>query len=222
MTFDASDITIAVLTGRRPELLRRTLNALPDWLWTSAHTVVLHNSGDGETTEVLDDYKIDLKYTNLDGLWSIGRASSHIFQIAQAEARPFTMYVQDDWKCKDQSSEWLITALQILDDDPHVGAVRLRRTDERTMVNSMARGKTVTWSQHEGFRVSRQAVWCLNPFLMRTHELIFPIEDERDGMRKFNDWGQSVAQLTPGVFAHIGYGGKSLRQKVANDRLLRP
>ena len=213
MTFDASDITIAVLTGRRPHLLKRTLDALPSWLWDSAHTVVMHNSGDDETAKLLSDYEIDLKYTCLDGLWPIGQASSHLFKLAQAERRSFTLHVQDDWLCHDQSDEWLLTALRILDGRPEVKQVRLRRVSERVSINHLVDGQRIHWNSADGYRWSRRAHYTLNPTLMRTEDLLTDIESERDGMRQFLLAGHHVAHLTPGVFAHIGGHGQSLRQR---------
>jgi hypothetical protein len=221
VTFDAGDITIAVLTGRRPHLLKRTLDALPDWLWTSAHTVVMHNSGDDKTAEVLNDYKIDLRYTCLDGLWPIGSASSHLFKLAQAEQRSFTLHLQDDWLCHDQSDEWLLTALRILDGRPEVKQVRLRLTSERVSINHLVDGQQIRWNSADGYRWSRRAHYTLNPTLMRTEDLLTDIEGERDGMRQFLERGWHVAQLTPGVFAHIGGHGQSLRQRAELEEVKR-
>ena len=221
VTFDASDTTLAILTGRRPHLLKRTLDALPSWLWTSAHTVVMHNSGDSETAEVLNDYEIYLRYTCLDGLWPIGQASSHLFKLAQAEQRSFTLHVQDDWLCHDQSQEWLLTALRVLDGRPEVKQVRLRRVSERVSINHLVDGKQVVWNQADGYRWSRRAYFTLNPTLMRTEDLLTDIEGERDGMRQFLLAGHHIAQLTPGVFAHIGGHGQSLRQRAELEEVQR-
>jgi hypothetical protein len=221
VTFDACDITIAVLTGRRPHLLKRTLDALPDWLWASAHTIVMHNSGDDETAKLLSDYEIDLRYTCLDGLWPIGQASSHLFKLAQAERRSFTLHLQDDWLCHDQNGGWLLTALRIFEERPRVKQVRLRKTSERVSINHLVDGQRVSWHQSDGYRWSRRAHYTLNPTLMRTEDLLTNIEGERDGMRQFLLAGHHIAQLTPGVFTHIGGHGQSLRQRAELEEVKR-
>jgi hypothetical protein len=181
--------------------------------------IALHNSGDTETRDILNQYPIDLVYTVLDGLWTIGRASSELFKITSTERRSFTLHLQDDWECQDRNSQWWTDAMQLLDTDPVIGQVRLRLTREQTMINSLdVDGKKVSWSDFKGHRLSRRAAWTLNPFIMRTHELPTSIKDERDGMVQFSKKRQSVAQLVPGVFKHIGDKGESLKARAEKER----
>jgi hypothetical protein len=218
VTFDASDITIAILTGRRPHLLKRTWSALPTYLVDTAHVVVFHNGGDDETAEVLNDRRVDLKLTNLDGLWPIGQATSELLQLAKLERRPFTLYLQDDWECRNDDS-WLTTAVQILDSDPTIGTVRLRLVEEPTWVNTMSLDRRVVrWVSYGDYRVSINAQFCLNPFIVRSEDLLTDIRDERDAAHQYFLTGKKVAQLTPGVFAHIGGKGESLRIRADNAR----
>lgn len=227
---DAADVTLAILTGRRPHLLSQTLEALPAGLLDSAHVVVVHNGAsdddDDETVKILDRYPVDLKFTVVDGMWTIGRASSELLNLAVAERRSFTVYLQDDWVCRNDG-DWLTEALRILDDDPTIGQVRLRLVSEQTYINHTSiTGEKVRWTHLNGYRVSGEADWSLNPFAMRTDDIpnFFTdtsFKDEKDGMRQFRKTGKRVAQLKPGVFAHAGGQGASLRTRMDKERRLR-
>lgn len=218
---DASDVTLAILTGMRPRLLRQTLDGLPDGMLDSAHVLTLHNGGDDATVDVLDDFDIDLKMTNLDGLWPIGKASSHLLATAGAEKRPFVLYLQDDWLCR-HDGDWLVDAMRVLDNEPRIGQVRLRLTNERAHIDhtSIHREK-VRWAYLNGHRISENGDWTLNPFIARTEDVLTSFTDEKDAMRQFHKTGQIISQLVPGVFGHIGDKGQSLRNRADKERRLR-
>lgn len=216
---DASDLTLAILTGMRPHLLRQTLEGLPDGMLDSAHVVVMHNGADTATTAVLDEFEPDLRLTNLDGLWPIGKASSHLLATAKAEKRPFTLYLQDDWLCR-HDGDWLADAVRVLDNDPRIGQVRLRLAAEKTYINHTSVYKRkIQWTHLNGHRISYEADWTLNPFITRTDDLLVSFTDEKDAMRQFHEVSdQIVAQLVPGVFTHIGGKGQSLRVRAEKER----
>ena len=189
-------LTIAVLTGQRPQLLRRTLDSFatnhPD-LWGSSVRAVLHNGGDPATSDILDGHQWDDRHTT-DRLLPIGEATT-LLTLQAAEHDPDLMLrLEDDWEAS--PGDWWDDALSAL----AAGAeqVRLRRTDDPVS----ARCRVCRRTDHLHF--------TFNPTLTLTETWVglLPVANERDAMRKFH--GRQAAQLEPGVFSHIG-GDDSLR-----------
>ena len=204
------NLTIAVLTGRRPALLERTLTAFTDHhpeVWGSAVRCVMHNTGDDATRQVLDRYDWDLRHTTNGRLLPIGEASQILGQQVEEAGTEFVMRLEDDWEA--HPVDWWEDAVQLLDT---AGQVRLRRHDEKVMGRCAVCRNQMLWVEQDGHRVTKDAHYTHNPSLMRTELFLtlFPYRDERDAGRKFH--GQPAAQHVPGVFSHLGGDGKSLKK----------
>ena len=189
-------LVIAVLTGRRPQLLRRTLDSFatnhPN-LWSSAVRTVLHNGGDLPTAAILDGHLWDDRHTT-DRLLPIGEATTLLTERAARFGTDLMLRLEDDWKAK--PGGWWQQALVALDGGAE--QVRLRRANEQVSPRCLV------------CRKPGHLHFTFNPTLTPTKTWVglLPIANERDAMRKFH--GRHAAQLEPGVFAHIG-GGNSLR-----------
>ena len=222
--FDASDITIAVLTGHRPELLRQTLGALPKWLCETARMAVFHNGGDRATVRELSQFKWDLRLTRwIDEILPIGPAFSELMNYVIAADTELILYLEDDWLFTGDQDDrrWLETAIAALR-WPEVGLVRLRNVSERTLNRHMITREPIVWKQVPGqrFTVADRAHYTFNPTLMRVIDIPWPATDETDAQRIFEIHSpirHKSAQLHPGVFSHIG-GDQSLR-KMVKDRV---
>lgn len=213
---DASDVTVAILTGHRPGLLQRTLESLPTWLWDDARFVVFHNGVDIETRKELEDWDFDVLIKGRNGSpLPIGPAASILLRHAAVVDTLYTLYLEDDWVFEPGSSngtDWLINGLRVLADDPKVGIVRLRQVVEPVQPHNMVTGEVIHWrTPGNGYRLSRNAHYTCNPTLMRTVDLPWPAAGENDAQRKFEASNLWTAQLVPGVFRHIG-GQNSLRR----------
>lgn len=201
-------LTINVLTGRRPELVQRTLDSFATnhpQVWGMATRTVLHNGGDQETSDVLDRFEWHDRQT-LDRLLPIGEATARLAGQAKDAGCELVLRLEDDWEAR--PGDWWDDAAGLLE---VVGQVRLRRSDERVSARCMVCRQTTRWKQH-GNGETGHAHFTYNPTLMTLGTLLalFPHRDEQDAMRRFHP--RPVGRLLPGVFAHIGGDGRSLRE----------
>lgn len=211
------DVTIAVLTGQRPELLSRTLDAMaenqPD-LWAAAAKVVVHNSGDAATASVLDAHDWQARVV-LDGrLRGIAEASQHLILEACRQDRRYVLRLEDDW-IVDQT-EFVDTSVRLLESDLNVGQVRLRRSSEIVMAKHRVTKLPIRWRDTiHGHRWAPSAHYTHNPSLMRTWDnaALVGYSDEVDAARRFHAAGWSSAQHIPGAFAHAGDRDQGLSLK---------
>lgn len=203
-------VTIAVLTGRRPDLLTRTLDSFATHhreLWDTAVRTVLHNTGDAETVQVLDRFRWDDRQTT-DELLPIGAASQLLgLQVADADTE-YVLRLEDDWEASPVPFYHDAVALLEL-----AGQVRLRRADERVMDRCAVCRKPFRWRQvGGGHSISNHGHYTHNPSLMSTDVFatLFPYTNEKEAGKRFH--GRSIVQHTPGVFAHLGGDGRSLKK----------
>jgi hypothetical protein len=198
-------MTIAVLTGRRPALLAKTLEAMrknQPQVWRSSVRVVFHNSGDAATAEVLDQYRWDERRTHEGDLLSIGAASARLVELAGIVDQRYVLRLEDDWWA--DGTEFVEDSVALLES---VGQVRLRKASERTMSRHRLTNQPIRWRRIDGkHQIARSAHFTHNPSLMRTWDLVAmgAYRDEIEAARRFDEAGWAVAQHSPGVFRHLG------------------
>lgn len=199
-------LTIAVLTGRRPELLQQTLDSFVEHhshIWDDARRTVFHNSGDVETAEVLDRYVWHDRRIHEGGLLPIGEASQVLAGQVDSE---YVLRLEDDWQAC--PVDWWDDAVALLD---VAGQVRLRGSSEKVSPKCQSCRQPLNWQQHGKHRVSDHGHYTHNPSLMRTKDFLalFPYQNERVAGRRYH--GKPIAQHQPGVFTHLGGDGRSLK-----------
>lgn len=211
-------LTIGVLTGMRPDLLAQTLEAFssrqPD-LWQSAIKVVVHNTGDRPTREVLDEYEWDDRLTLHGELRSIAEASEQLLAVADDAGQEYFLRLEDDWEAT--SAAWWNDAVELL---KKAGQVRLRRSDEKVLATHRVTKQQIIWKQQpSGHLWSRSAHYTHNPSLMRTADAVSlsGYSDEIDAARRYLEAGWATAQLVPGVFRHLGHREQGLSLKWSQD-----
>jgi hypothetical protein len=223
---EVKELVITILTGGRPGLLRRTLDSIERHsaqVLAQAHVVTFVNGGDAPSLAMvrakkwIDDVRVGQEGTIL----KIGPAVSALWKWAPLKDAKYLLHLEDDWEC---SGEWMDPARTILEKDPQIGQVRLRRHVPKSAVGHavmryhMVTGRPLQWdSRHIGdvkYAVSR-AHFTLNPALIRVPiaEGLLPCGSEVDAAIKFHSTGRIIAQWIPGAFGHIG-GEHSLREKV--------
>lgn len=197
---------VTLLTGRRPDLLARTLHSLED---TDLEIVVFINDakvGDA-TWEVVEqsarvgDVASWLEWRSLSD--AMNRIASFVSDNA-ADSDGYWLHLEDDWELTRPLD--LTTAQNFLDEHPEVGQVRLRRTDDGASPRNYLTRKRIVW-EGDGIKVGNaHATW--NPAIQRTSAAaVYPVTGEVDFMRRMP---QTNAQAFPGHFRHIG-NGRSLR-----------
>lgn len=212
-------LTLAVLTGLRPALLTRTLEAFrtrqPD-LWHSATRTVVHNTGDPATAEVLDRYEWADRLELTGPLLPIAQASQHLIAQAALADEPFVLRLEDDWEV--DGTAFFDDAVGLL---AEARQVRLRRADERVLTHHRITKAPIRWRETEdGHLWAPSAHYTHNPSLMRTWDLVAlsGYSDEIDAARRFHEAGWSSAQHRPGAFRHLGDRADGLSLKWAGGR----
>lgn len=202
-------LIVTVLTGRRPHLLERTLEATMTRAWFAdvTRTIAFVNGNDLATQKVIDDWVYNSFYSHE---WlSIGAATSQCAVLT--EGYDYWLHLEDDWECLSSPEGWLEESIALLDSGK-VDQIRLRDASEKVLKKHMVTGAPIRWTQEGHFDIGK-AHLTFNPFLMRTADIkdAFPCTGERDAQRKWLAAGHKmVAQHHPGLFRHIG-GGESLR-----------
>lgn len=219
---DASDVVVTLLTGRRPELLARTLGTVTrhaPGLLETAHVEAFHNGADGgdATSDILTLHTgvIDELHVR-DELLEIGPATGLLAARAAASGQRWWLHLEDDWAATSAHDGWLDLARELLEHDADLSQVRLRRAAERVLSHHMVTGRPLRWRDHGEYRHAKDAHWTNNPALMRAVDAMvaWPAKGERDAQRRWHAAGRrAVAQLTPGVFEHLGEAD-SLRRVV--------
>lgn len=209
-------LAVTLLTGDRPELLARTLDAVRThhgFLLEDAFVLVLHNGGDIPTSEVLELHRdvIDLVITTAT-LEPIGPAASSLFRHALEVDADLLLHLEDDWQAG-PSDPWLAEAVELLEDG--VFQVRLRHYSEQVLTRHMVTGKPIRWRTKADYRITDDAHYTLNPSLMRLKDVAvgWPASSERNAQDHFWQAGYRRVAQVQGVFRHIG-GQDSLRRRV--------
>jgi predicted O-methyltransferase YrrM len=204
-------MAVSLLTGCRPELLRRSIESLVEGLpglFEQARVTAFVNGDDADSAALLDRLPgVDRVLRNSGRRLPIGQAASHV--VAEA-VKPtgvrYLLHLEDDWEVSTLDVTWLARAAAILDSEPRIGQVRLRHRGERVRTRHMVTGQRIHWEESAGYLLSASAHWTFNPSLMRADAVsaAWPADDEAAAQRRFFRSGLWSAQLTPGVFRHIG------------------
>lgn len=210
-----SKLVIAVLTGRRPGLLDRTLTAMETRqavVWQRADRVVVHNGADAETAEVLDRRRWTIRGAvgGRDRLEGIGAASTVLADAAAMTGATYVLRLEDDWEAGEVDPlQWWPQAVDLLERQ-RVGQVRLRAVDEPVLDRCMVCRSPLRWARvPDGWQAHGHFTY--NPSLMLVDTLgrSLPHRSEADAQRRLHHI--EVAQHDPGVFRHLGGGDLSLR-----------
>lgn len=225
--FEAENVAVTILTGRRPDLLRRQLASLRIYapgLLDTAQVHILVNGGD--TTTVGLAATLSAGHSNIGhsvpamgSVWKIGPATSHLAEWARHSGATYWLHLEDDWEVVTAHPGWLDEARNILVLDPEVHQVRLRHITEPVLKQHMHTRLPITWRTADdptADHLHSAAHWTFNPSLVRTADIpkVFPAAGEKQAIQAAHRHmlDRKIAQHAPGVFRHIG-GADSLADK---------
>jgi GT2 family glycosyltransferase len=193
-------VIVTLLTGRRPDLLAKTLASLEG---SGIEIDFFVNGADTESLQVVHDSGIVNSLHHWPEWLGIGAAMNRVAEHVAGEDG-YWLHLEDDWELTRPID--IRTAQAFLDDHPEVGQVRLRRRDDGASHRHYLTKRRINW-QGEGIKIGNaHATW--NPALQRTSAAqVYPVTGEVDFMRKMP---QINAQTDPGHFRHLGEG-RSLR-----------
>ena len=202
-------ITHCMTIGRRPDLLKQTLQSLrglPD-----LPTLAINDFGDAETNAVFATLVSSGQLVGPQDRLGHHRAIDALYRHVQT---PFILHGEDDWQF--MRTDFLDAALRLLTADPAISCVCLRDTADMPMSDE-ARGKIRT-CETQDIRYQRMDGlhdqwhgYTFNPHLARKalwEELggFSHFEKERHISRHLRAQGYHVAFLLPPACAHIGDG----------------
>lgn len=222
-------LAITILTGRRPALLRQTVESLvrhAEPLCREAHVVVFVNGADSGTMRIVNALPwVDELLVGDERPRPIGEAISFLMGKVPS-AVDYVMHLEDDWTCT--GAGWFGKATWILGRHPTVGQVRLRHyappsmIGQRVLAYHMLTRAPIRWQDKRAssgfhYRIGG-AHFTFNPSVIRRSLLsaVYPCQSERDAMLKFHRKKLQAAQLLPGAFWHAGTGDKSLRARTSS------
>lgn len=210
-----SGLVVTILTGDRPKYFIDTIRSIEDaapGLLSSSYLIVCHNGGNGKTREAIDIIPAvnEIIPIGNNGMVSLGEAMSAISnRLVTAFGHGEWIHLEDDWVAATTAPAqwWLAEASRILKLHADVGQVRLRHRCESTHKKNLRTGKPITWTPLDSHTlISETAHYTCNPAMMRIQDIgnIWPAPGENAAMDNFARTGLKVAQLSPGVFHHIG------------------
>ena len=207
-------MVVTILTGRRPKLLKRTLDSLklqcPEVLINTI--IVMNNAYDQGTNELLKTYDFIDEIIVRKQTISIGDAMTVLAQAALKSGERLWLHIEDDWQCMNGGWFKQATILACRDD---VSQVRLRLDSEKVLGKHMITGETINWrlSESGSFKIADNAHLTFNPSIIKTSAIpyIFPCTGERRAQKNYLKHMKKSVQLIPGVFKHIG-DDQSLRE----------
>lgn len=207
-TDNIAGITLCITMGRRPDLLRKTLLSLGDML-ESMPILAINDFGDAETNNTFAD--ICPLGKRVDNVRQVGHHPA-IDAMYECVSTPYVFHCEDDWLF--DSSAFLDAALRLLEEDPLIVSVCLRKlSDIPLTTNEIFKVRHVTQAgiaYHRLDKVHDQwHAFTFNPHLIRTQlwaELggYSRFKRERHISRYLLGQGRFVAYLDPGACHHIG------------------
>lgn len=149
----APDVSVLLVSCDRPELLVRTLRSTRAALERSPRSVewlAFDNGSGARARRVLDEAGLDLVLRS-----GRNRGLAPALDALHAEARGrYLLTLEEDWECLRDDPGWLDLAITILDTQPDVGVVRLRRLHDR---------QTAHASRHRPDVALRHHPWSFDP-----------------------------------------------------------
>lgn len=196
-------VITTILTGKRPELLRETLESTLHYVpeIRDGMIVALVNGGDKPSCDVLKEFEV--AYFKTKELLPIGEAVSLLAEKALKSKATKWLHLEDDWKA---TKSGLLKALWILDTYPNIAQVKMRSITDPVLKKHMITGEPLLWQRKAGFLYGVSHI-TFNPSVIRTKDIpkIFPCTGERDAQKNAMKNGLNItAQLDPGIWTHVG------------------
>lgn len=201
-------VALCLTIGRRPILLRQTLESLLP-LATFQQIIAVNDFGDTESNEVFKELCPSGILINLGVHMGHHRAVDAMYSKVET---PYILHCEDDWLFVSKLE--LDDAIRLLQSTPTIGSVCLRKVSDFGFTENEA--KRTVFQEKSGVKYRRldgmHDQWhgfTFNPHIISIDEWkrIGPYSNykkERHISRKFRGLGKHVAYLEAGSCIHIG------------------
>ena len=201
-------VALCLTIGRRPILLRQTLESLLP-IATFQQIIAVNDFGDAESNEVFKELCPSGILINLGVHMGHHRAVDAMYSKVET---PFILHCEDDWLFVSKLE--LDDAIRLLQSTPTIGSVCLRKVSDFSFTENEA--KMTVFHEKSGVKYRRldgmHDQWhgfTFNPHIISIDEWkkIGPYSNfkkERHISRKFRGFGKYVAYLEAGSCIHIG------------------
>ncbi len=201
-------IPVAIVTYRRPEYLKQTLDSFIDLNGAERFKfLILSQATEADTVKVINLYDDYLFYTELsnENLGCSG-GYSHIMQKALQLKTPYLLFLQDDWESQESLLPYLDEILGLLKVSPDVGYVRLRTIKSRVCRTNRITSKPIKYKERTDHVMVGNAHFTLNPSIAKNSVItrMLPVFKELNAMEKYHKLGLLTGQLRAKCFVHIG------------------
>lgn len=146
-------VSIGVVCCDRPELLETTLESTRQALSafsSELEWLAFDNGSTPAVRRVLEDAGIDLVLRSRRNR-GLAPALDALYRESQGD---LILTLEDDWRCLARTPEWLELAVAVLDTQPDVGLVRLRKRDDNQCGH---------WKRHRYDVALRHHPWSIRP-----------------------------------------------------------
>ena len=217
-------ITLCLTIGRRPDLLKRTLDSLLARI-DIKHVIAINDFRDDATNEMFKALCPYGQLISLDTQLGHHEAVDHMYGRVTT---PYVLHCEDDWLFEDALN--IIDTLSLLNSDPHISQVCLRKVADFNLSDDEQ--KLIVRQTINGHQFSRldaiHAQWhgyTFNPHLVsldlwRKSGGFNKFKKERHISRHLRAQGYFTAYIDPGCCSHIGEE-QSVSPSAANPTGLR-
>jgi len=206
-------IPIGILTYRRPEYLKRTIESFldlnSDRLDMFPLLLLIQGGYDKETDLAIEQFKKHI-YRIYISEENLGCAAGYnkVMGYALSRETDLVMHLQDDWESRESLSKYIDEIINVFEEHQDIGYMRLRAWRLGTRVcgkNRITREGIKYDSVSENIAKST-AHFTLNPTIIRSVVLrkMLPITKELNAMHKYHELNMKAAQLYANCFRHIG------------------
>lgn len=191
-------IFYSMLTGRRPDLLTKTLRALP-WKPTVYVNDLPH---DPQSAEIAAN--AGCRVEGWEGWLGV---QDSMTRIAAQVKGDYWVHIEDDWQ--HTRPIHLPDCVRFLEDHPEVGQIRFRKMGDGASRRNYITRQRIEWHGSGIVTGNAHATW--NPSIIRSEDAaLYPVSGEVEFMEKMAAKYPKNASLLPGSFVHLGKG-RSLR-----------
>lgn len=202
-------VTVAILTYKRPDYLRRTLESFFKLNDTDEFSLImLAQEKEKDTEKVIDKYRDRMHHVFYSGT-NLGYTGGWNFLMRKAMklGLPYVMRIENDYVSRESISDYLPELIKLMEKNGNIGYIRLKSPKQGVCGHNFITGKELKYRKIGNIGVGN-GHYTFNPTLTKLSVIkeISPVTNENEAMRKYEKLGLEMGQLFADCFFHIGVG----------------